>query len=128
MKIVVVIARIVLGLMFVFFGLNGFLNFLPAPPLQGVAGTFIGALISSHYVYLVCAIQLIAGVLLLANQFVPLALALLAPVIANIITYHLTMQSSNAQLAILATVLWMILAWRFRAYFAPLFVRKTVLN
>lgn len=110
--------------MFVIFGLNGFLNFMPAPPLAGVAGAFLGALISSHYVYLVCAVQLVSGVLLLINQFVPLALALLAPVMANIIASHVTMQGSGAQLAILATILWTVLAWRFRAYFAPLFVRK----
>jgi putative oxidoreductase len=126
MKIVVVIARVLLGLMFFFFGLNGFLNFLPAPPLTGVPGAFLGALITSHYVYLVCAVQVLAGLLLLVNQFVPLSLALLAPVIANIVTYHLTMQRSGAQLAILATILWLFLAWKFRAYFAPLATRNAV--
>src|ERR1700758_5499024 len=104
-KVVVVIARVLLGAMFVFFGSNGFLNFLPAPPLTGVSGAFLGALMSSHYVYLVCAVQFLGGLLLLVNQFVPLGLALLAPVIANIITYHVTMQRSGPQLAILATIL-----------------------
>ena len=60
MKIVVVIARVFLGFIFVFFGSNGFLNFLPAPPLAGVAGAFLGALMSSHYVYMVCAVQILA--------------------------------------------------------------------
>jgi putative oxidoreductase len=128
MKIVVIIARVLLGLMFVFFGLNGFLNFLPAPPLTGVSGAFLGALITSHYVYLVCAVQVLAGLCLLGNQFLPLALALLAPVIANIVTYHLTMDRSGAQLAILATILWAFLAWKFRAYFAPLATRSAVLT
>ena len=128
MKVVVVIARILLGLMFVFFGLNGFLNFLPSPPLTGVSGAFLGAMVSSHYVYLVCAVQFLGGLLLLVNQFVPLGLALLAPVIANIITYHVTMQMGSAQLAILATILWVFLAWKFRAYFAPLATRKAVLT
>jgi putative oxidoreductase len=128
MKIVVVIARVLLGLMFVFFGLNGFLNFLPAPPLTGLPGAFLGSLITSHYVYLVCAVQVLGGLLLIGNQFVPLGLALLAPVIANIVTYHLTMQRSGAQLAILATVLWVFLAWKFRAYFAPLATRNAVLT
>jgi len=128
MKIVVVIARVLLGLMFVFFGLNGFLNFLPAPPLTGVPGAFLGALITSHYVYLVCAVQVFAGLLLLVNQFLLLGLAVLAPVIANIVTYHLTMQRSGAQLAILATILWVFLAWNFRAYFAPLATRNAVLT
>ena len=128
MRVVVVIARVLLGLMFVFFGLNGFLNFLPAPPLTGLPGAFLGPLITSHYVYLVCAVQLLGGLLLLVNQFVPLGLALLAPVVANIITYHVTMQMGSAQLAILATVLWVFLAWKFRAYFAPLATRKAVLT
>jgi putative oxidoreductase len=128
MKIVVVIARILLGLMFFFFGLNGFLNFLPAPPLTGVSGAFLGALMTSHYVYLVCAVQVLAGLFLLVNQFLPLGLALLAPVIANIVTYHLTMERGGAQLAILATILWAFLAWKFRAYFAPLATRNAALT
>jgi putative oxidoreductase len=128
MRIILVIARVLLGLMFVFFGSNGFLNFLPAPPLTGVSGAFLGAMISSHYVYLVCAVQVLGGLLLLVNQFVPLGLALLAPVVANIITYHVTMDRGGAQLAILATVLWVFLAWKFRAYFAPLVTRKAVLT
>jgi putative oxidoreductase len=126
MKIVAVIARILLGLIFVVFGLNGFLNFIPAPPMAGVSGAFIGALVTSHYLYLVCGVQLVAGVLLLINRFVPLALALLAPIIANILAYHLTMQLAGMPLALFTTILWMLLMWRFRAYFAPLFVQKAV--
>jgi hypothetical protein len=126
-KIVVVIARVLLGLMFGFFGLNGFLSFLPAPPLTGLPGAFLGALTTSHYVYLVCAVQVLGGLLLVVNQFLPLGLALLAPVIANIVTFHLTMQRSGAQLAILATILWVFLTWKFRAYFAPLATRNAVL-
>jgi uncharacterized membrane protein YphA (DoxX/SURF4 family) len=124
MKVLALIVRILLGLIFVVFGLNGFLNFIPAPPMEGVAGAFIGALISSHYVYLVCGVQLIAGILLLVNQFVPLALAVLAPVMANILTYHLTMQLNGWPLALFTTILWAILAWRYRAHFASLFVQK----
>lgn len=124
MKIVVLIARALLGLMFIFFGLNGFLNFLSAPPLTGVSGAFLGALITSHYLYLVCAFQVLGGLSLLFNQFLPLGLAFLAPVIANIVTFHLTMERSEPQLAILATILWVFLAWKFRAYFAPLATRK----
>ena len=96
MKIVVVIARVLLGLMFCFFGLNGFLEFLPAPPLTGLPGAFLGALMTSHYVYLVCAVQVLGGLLLIVNQFIPLGLSLLAPVIANIVSYHLTMQRGGA--------------------------------
>jgi len=96
--------------------------------MTGTAGAFIGALISSHYVWLVSGTQLIAGVLLLSNQFVPLALAMLAPVLANILMYHATMQPSGFQLAIFTTLLWAILAWKFRGYFTSLFVQKAVVK
>jgi putative oxidoreductase len=129
MKIIVVSARILLGLMFFVFGLDTFVHFIPAtPPTEGFAGAFIGALIHSHYVLFVGAVQLIAGALLLSNRFLPLALALLAPVIANILVFHITMLPGTLPPAILAAALWAILAWKLRSYFAPLFVQKAVLS
>ena len=98
MKIVTVIVRVLLGVVFFVFGLNGFVGFLPMPQLTGAAGAFIGALFSSHYLYLVAGVQLIAGVLLLINRFVPLAL--------------------------ITTLLWALLVWRYRAHFTSLFVHK----
>jgi len=124
MKIVTVIARILLGLIFFVFGLNGFVGFFPAPPMAGVAGAFIGALVSSHYLYLVSGVQLISGILLLINRYVPLALAMLAPVLANILMYHATMQPSGFPMAILTTIFWAILVWRYRSHFTSLFVHK----
>ncbi len=123
MKIVTLIARILLGLIFVIFGLNGFLHFLAMPLPAGLAGTFLGLLISSHYIFLVAGVQLIAGVLLLINRFVPLALALLAAMLANILTYHATMDPKGFPLAIFVLILWGILVPRYRSFFEPLFVR-----
>lgn len=120
MKIVVIIARVLLGLMFFVFGLNPFLRFIPTPPLEGVWGQFLGALFVSHYVWVIGATQLVSGALFLVGRYVPLAIALAGPVIVNIVTYHLTMQRSMAQLAILATLCWLILFWWHRASFAPL--------
>lgn len=129
MKISIAITRILLGLIFFVFGLDTFVHFIPAkPPTEGLAGAFIGALIHSHYVFFVGGVQLIAGVLLLSNRFLPLALALLAPVIANIIVFHLTMQPAGLPPGILTAALWAILAWKLRAYFAPLFVQKAVMS
>lgn len=129
MKIVVIASRILLGLTFFVFGLNSFIQFIPgAPPTTGFAGAFLGALIGSHYVFFVGGVQLIGGVLLLANRFVPLGLVLLAPVIANIIVFHLTMQLEGLPPGIVAAALWAILAWKLRNYFAPLFVQKAVLS
>lgn len=126
MKIIAIIARILLGLIFFVFGLNGFLQFIPAPPIPGLAGTFIGVLMQSHFIFFVAGVQVIAGALLLVNRFVPLALALLAPMIANILVFHLTMQPSGLPPGVLAAILWCFLAWRLRAYFAPLFVQKAL--
>ena len=120
MKIVTVVVRILLGVVFFVFGLNGFVGFIPTPPLPGTAGAFIGAMASSHYLYLVAGVQLIAGVLLLTNQFVPLAVAMLA----NILAYHLTMQMEGLPMALITALLWAVLAWRYRAHFGALFVQK----
>jgi putative oxidoreductase len=106
------------------FGLNPFLKFLPMPPLEGVWGQFLGALWVSHYVWIVGATQVVSGALFLIGRYVPLAIALGGPVIVNIIAYHVTMQHSGAQLAILATICWIILFWWHRASFAPLWVGK----
>jgi putative oxidoreductase len=124
MKIVVIIARVLLGLMFFILGLNPFLKFLPAPPLEGVWGQFLGALFVSHYLWVIGATQVVSGALFLIGRYVPLAIALSGPVIVNIVAYHVTMQRAQAQLAILATVCWLILFWWYRASFAPLWEQK----
>jgi putative oxidoreductase len=124
MKVVVIIARILLGLMFFFFGLNGFLHFLPMHPIPGDAGTYITVLARSHYLYLIAGAQVLGGFLLLTGQYVALGLALLAPVLANIITYHITLQHEGAGMGILAIALWLIVFWWHRAQFAPIFARK----
>jgi uncharacterized membrane protein YphA (DoxX/SURF4 family) len=124
MKIVTIIARVLLGLMFLVFGLNPFLKFLPMPQLEGVWGQFLGALVVSHYVWVVGATQVVSGLLFLIGRYVPLAIALSGPVIVNIITYHVTMQHIGAQPAVLATICWLLLFWRYRDSFAPLWVAK----
>jgi putative oxidoreductase len=124
MRIVRTIARLLLGLVFVVFGLNGFLNFIPAPPMGGSAGAFFGAMAETHYSVLVFGVQILAGVMLLTNLFVPLALVLLGAVLANILTFHLTMYPSGFQIALFVTVLWFIVALPLRSHFAPLFVRR----
>jgi putative oxidoreductase len=118
-KIIVLIARILMGAVFLVFGLNGFFHFMPAPPLSGLAGEFTHALMASGYVYLVSGVQVIAGFLLLINQFVPLALVLLGPVIVNIIVFHLSMQPSGLAPGLVMLVLWVVLAYRCRELFVP---------
>src|SRR5882724_8327380 len=107
MKIVTLIARLLLGLIFVVFGLNGFLNFINIGPMpSGLAGEFILALALSHYFWVVAALQVLGGALLLVNRYVPLGLVLLGPVIVNIVLYHVFLNPTGAGLAIVAVVLW----------------------
>ncbi len=126
MKIVNLVARLLLGLIFVVFGLNGFLNFLNMGPMpSGLAGQFIIALAASHYLWVIAGLQVVGGVLLLVNRFVPLALVLLGPVIVNILLYHVFLNRSGAQLAILGTILWFIVFYGHRQYFSGIFVQRT---
>ncbi len=118
MRIVTLIARILLGLMFIVFGLNGFLNFLNMGPMPtGLAGQFIGALVQSHYFWVVAALQVIGGVLLLVNRYVPLGLVLLGPVIVNILLYHIFLNPAGMGMAIAVTVLWFIVFYDRRQHF-----------
>jgi putative oxidoreductase len=126
MKIVALIARLLLGLIFVVFGLNGFLNFLNMGPMPtGLAGQFIGALFVSHYLWVIAALQVVGGALLLVNRFVPLALVLLGPVIVNIICYHVFLNPSGALLAVVVTILWFVVFYDKRQYFSGIFVQRT---
>jgi len=124
MKYVFVIARVLLGLVFTVFGLNAFLHFFPNPPVPGVAGQFMGALLGSHYYVIAFGTQLIGGVLLLSNRYVPLALTLLGPVIVNILSFHIFLSSENPVPAIVVTLLWFVVFSRVRSAFAGLFVAK----
>ena len=126
MKILFLIARLLLGLTFVVFGLNGFLNFLSMGPMPtGLAGQFIGALFLSHYYWVVAILQIAGGVLLLVNRFVPLALVLLGPVIVNIICYHIFLNHAGAGLAAVVTILWFIVFAGKRQYFSGIFAQRT---
>lgn len=123
MKTVVTVARILLGLVFFAAGLSGFILIgHPPPPPPGLAGAFQDVFFRSHWVLFVDGVELIGGAVLLTNRYVPLALALLAPVIANIIVFHATMAPMGLPVAFVVALLWATVAWRYRSSFAPLFV------
>jgi putative oxidoreductase len=125
MKITVTVARILLGLLFLVAGASGFFlisNPPPSPP--GLAGVFQDVFFKSRWVLFVDSVELIAGVLLLVNRYVPLALLLLASVLSNVLVFHLTMMPSGIVPGLVATVLWAIIALQYRSTFAPLFVQK----
>jgi putative oxidoreductase len=124
MKIVSHIARILLALVFVVFGANGFFSFMPAQLPPGLAGQFLGAILASHYVLAVSAVMVIGGLLLLLNVYVPLALVLLAPILVNILLFHLFMNLGGIGPGAVLTVCWFLVAWRVRPAFAGLFLKK----
>ena len=120
-------ARILLGLMFFVFGLNGFLHFIPQPktPMPEGAVAFAGALMATGYMMpLVTGTQLIVGLLLLLNRFVPLALALIAPIIVGIICFHAFLAPATIGPAIAVLVLELYLAWAYRNAFRPMLLMR----
>jgi uncharacterized membrane protein YphA (DoxX/SURF4 family) len=121
MKTATLIARILLGVIFVVFGLNGFLQFLPMPPMPQPAGAFFGALAATGYmVPLLFGWQIVGGALLLVGM-VPLALLVLAPVIVNIVAFHVYLAPEGLGLALVVAALETFLAWAHRDAFRPLF-------
>src|SRR5712672_4156440 len=126
MRTVSVVARYLAGVIFLVMGLNGFLNFIPLPQPAGIAGQFMGALYVSHYLWVIFAFQVTAGVLLLVNRYVPLAVAMLAPVIVNIITFHALMAPSGLPLALFVAVLWGVIFVDVRPAFSGLFHSRLI--
>jgi putative oxidoreductase len=124
MKTLSLIARFLLGLIFLIFGLNGFLHFIPMPLPSGVAGQFMEALFVSRYLLVVASLQVVTAVLLLINRYVPLALSLLAPVIVNILLFHVLMAPSGIALALIVTVLWTLVFAGVRPAFAGLLQQR----
>jgi uncharacterized membrane protein YphA (DoxX/SURF4 family) len=106
------IARIILGLIFVVFGLNGFFNFLPMPPMPEAAGAFLGGLGGSGYFFpMLKGTEILCGLALLSGGFVPLALIVLAPIILNIFMFHAFLAPSGLALPIVIGLLEIYLAF-----------------
>jgi putative oxidoreductase len=122
MKALTIIARVLLGLLFVVFGSNAFLHFLPMPePPPNLAGDYLKVFMASGYVYFIGGFQVLGGLLLLIGKFVPLALTILAGIIVNILIFHTLMAPEGFPPAIGVTVLELFLVWRYREAFIPLF-------
>jgi uncharacterized membrane protein YphA (DoxX/SURF4 family) len=126
MKIAALICRILLGLLFLLFGLNGFLHFIPGstalPP--GLAGQFAGAMAQSHYMLAVSAFEILGGALLLSGFYVPLGLTILGPILVNILLFHLFLLPHGAAPGIVCTLLWIVVYFRYRQHFAGIFAQK----
>ena len=125
-RIAPAIVRILLGLMFLVFGLNGFLNFIPTPKeMPADIVTVTSGLTKGGYMTVVAGTEVIVAVLLLTNFFVPLALALLAPIIVGIITFHVAIAPQTIAPGIVVLVMELYLAWAYRGAFKPMLRAKT---
>lgn len=108
--------RILTGLIWVVFGLNGFLHFIPLPPHPGKAGAFLGALAATGYMFpLIKGTEVLGGLLLLTGRFAPIGLVLLAPVAVNIFAFHLFLEPSGMVMPILLVAGGLYLAWHYRS-------------
>ena len=117
MRMAATVCRYVLGLLFTVIGLNGFLQFLPAPPLPPLAGQFLGVLVASHFMVPIFLLQIVCGLLFFANRFVPLALTMIAPVIVNILLYHVLMNPAGSVPGLIAAICWWLVFLRVRPAF-----------
>ena len=122
MKMAAIAARILLGLIFVVFGLNGFLHFIPQPPMPpSDVTTFFKVLMTSGYMAPVFVLQVVGGALLLIGRLVPLGITLLGPIVFNIFLVHALLEPSGRPIAGLTALLWLVLLWAYRKYFISLF-------
>ena len=123
MKIAVVIARVLLGIVFLFFGLNNIFHFLPNPPIPGDAGTMSTIMFTHGWVTFHGVLYVIAGILLLVGRYVPVALVILGPILVNILLFHLTLLPSGILPGLVCAVLELFLIYAywpaFRGIFTP---------
>jgi putative oxidoreductase len=120
------VARLGLGLPFAVMGLNKLFSFLPQPPMSGPPAEFFGALFATGYMLpLLAATEIVAGLLLLSGRFVPLALTLLAPVVVNILGFHLFLAKGGLPLPLTLVAAEVYLAWAYRDAFAPMLRART---
>jgi putative oxidoreductase len=120
MKIATIITRSLLGIVFLTFGANKFLNFMPAPPVTGAAAQFMGSMFATHYIFVVAASEVIGGLLLLTGRYAPLGLTLVGPVVVNILAFHAFMAPSGLPVAFVVSALALFLLWSYRAHFSGL--------
>jgi hypothetical protein len=119
-------ARLLLGLVFFVFGLNGFLQFLPTPPAPERAMAWMGAMAATGYMFpLIKSVEVVAGALLLSNRFVPLALAIVAPNVVNIVLFHAVLAPGGLPVALFVLALELFSAWSYRDAFAPMVRART---
>jgi uncharacterized membrane protein YphA (DoxX/SURF4 family) len=124
MKIAVLVVRILLGLMFLVFGLNGFLHFIPSPPIPGDAGALMGIMMAHGWIKFHALLYVIAALLLLIGRYVPVALVLLGPVMVNAVIFHLTLFSTGLGMALVVSAMLVFLIYAYWPAFRGIFTAK----
>lgn len=128
MKFVAIICRILLGLGFVIFGLNGFFHFLPngpMPPADSPLGQWMGVMLKSGWMHHVAFFQIVGGVLVLIGGTAPLGLCILGPILANILMFHVLLMGGHGILpGTVFAALEIVLIYAYRANFAGIFTTK----
>jgi putative oxidoreductase len=124
MRIAGMIARYLLGLVFLVFGVNGFLHFIPMQPMPGAAGQFMGAIYGTGYLTVIFLLEVVSALLLLSGFYVPLGLVLIAPVIVNILLFHLFLAPAGIPLALVMVILWVLTALSVKSAFAGILQQK----
>ena len=122
------VTRIILGVVFVVFGLNGFVLFITPPEHSAAGGKFIDLLMSSGYMYVEKLLEIIGGALLLANRYVMLGLVILGPLVVNILLFHLFLERHTLVIGVVPFVLWAWLIWVNRRQLRPLVGRQEELT
>ncbi len=125
MKLAATVARYLLGLGMVVFGLNAFFGFMPPPDLSEKGGQFMGLLFESGYFNFVAILKLVGGLMLLLGRFVPLGLTLLGPVLVNILIFHISFDPKGIGMGLIFTLLWLILFWHHKKSFEPLWAASS---
>lgn len=123
-KILAALPRVLLGFVLFASGLAGLLNLIPPQPLEGPGALFMTGLGGSYLITFVKLTEVITGLLLLSNRFVPLALVIAAPVLLNIAAFHAFYAPSGLALPVLMIAASFFVAWKHRAVFTPLLTAK----
>lgn len=121
MKIAVLIARILLGLMFTVFGLNIYFRFIPMQPMPGDIGALMDLMFKHGWFTFYGLFYVVGGLLILIGRFVPIGLVLLGPIIVNILLFHVTLNPSGIGMGLVAALLEIFLIYAYREHFKPLF-------
>lgn len=118
-------ARLLFGLGFFVFGLNGFLQFMPTPPVTPEAGALLGAFAKTGYFFpMIKIVEILVGILLLTNLYVPLALVIISPILVGITSIHLFLNPAGLPIMVILHLLHGYSVYSYKKSYTGLFTKK----